>query len=220
MIVRFGNIMKAFCLTIVLFTSFLNIVGAAEPISGSKSVSVLVERVRTAIPQGWTVTYDMKDSWLEISRDKKALASVYVINGPGHQEQKPERIKVTLAFRVVDFITPENYSKISAKNMIIEKSLSVQYKELEKKQISHKFDSFSPTTEEDKVAVARYEALKNTLHSLPDFYFRDISLTWEIGSPSSYGPAIDITDVKIRDEYTQVQKKVLGLLSTYEKVEP
>lgn len=213
-----GNFMKTILLTVVLITSVLNVVGAAEPVSNSKSVGVLVQRIHAALPRGWSVSYDKKFHGLDISRDRKVLATVYVINGP--PMQKPELTKFCISFRVVDFMSPDDYQKLSAENAKTQKSLSALYEELEKKHISHKFDSFSPDTEEDKAAVARYEAMKKSLHSLPDFYFRDFSLDWVIGSPSSFGPSIYIEDDKIRDECTRVEKKVIGLFSTYEKAEP
>lgn len=212
--------MKSILLTVVLVTSVLNVVGAAEPVSRAKSIAVLVQRIGTALPKGWAVSYDKKDSLLEISRDKKVLATSYVINGNASEHKKPERTKFCFSFRVVDFMLPADYQKLSAENAKTQKSLSALYEELVKKHISHKFDSFLPDTEEDKAAVARYEALKKSLHSLPDFYFRDFSLDWVIGSPSSLGPSIVISDETIRDECTRVQEKVVGLLSTYEKAEP
>jgi hypothetical protein len=78
-------------------------------------------------------------------------------------------------------------------------------------------DSFLRKTDEEKRAVARYEGLKNSLHFLPSYYFRDISLQWGIGSPDMPMPAIYVTDERIRDECTQIQNKVLKLLSSYEK---
>lgn len=58
-----------------------------------------------------------------------------------------------------------------------------------------------------------YEAHQKSLHRLPDFHFRTISLTWGFNSPEN--PVIDITDPRLNDECTQVRDKVLRLLSKY-----
>jgi len=71
-----------------------------------------------------------------------------------------------------------------------------------------------PRTNEENAAVARYEVLKKSLHTLPDFYFDEISLKWEVNSPDN--PIISVTDDRIRDECTRVQEKVVKLLSKYE----
>ena len=80
--------------------------------------------------------------------------------------------------------------------------------------MGQKFDQFRPRTEEDKTDVARYEALKKSVSSLPDFYFGDISLRWEIGSPEK--PWGFIMDKQVRSECTEVQKTIVNLLKKYE----
>ena len=83
-----------------------------------------------------------------------------------------------------------------------------------KRQVTHKFDSFLPRTDSERADVRRYEALKASLHSLPDFYFRDISLKLQPGSTSA--GQIHVADDKVRNECTRVQEKIEKLLSKYD----
>ncbi len=56
--------------------------------------------------------------------------------------------------------------------------------------------------------------MKKSWHSLPDFYFDNISLNWELNSPIN--PLLSVTDDHIRGECTRVQHKVMKLLSKYD----
>ena len=58
--------MKTLFLTLlVLISTFSAQGGEAE-----QNVSELLEKIRAEIPKDWTASYDKKDSWLEVSRDK------------------------------------------------------------------------------------------------------------------------------------------------------
>jgi hypothetical protein len=66
-------------------------------------------------------------------------------------------------------------STVYAETARIQKASRALYGELERKGLSHKFDSFFGETDEDEAAVARYDALKKSRHKLPDFFFGDIA---------------------------------------------
>lgn len=176
----------------------------------------LVLRIRTVLPKGWTVSYEKSYSWLEISRNKSVLLLSELPNLP--PGEKPTLRKWLFAFRAMAFVSPADHDRLSAENKRIQNEADALYEELVKRRISQKFDSFSPSTEADKVDVARYEKLKASLHKIPDFYFRDISLKLGIGSPDR--PWGFIVNEREREECAEVEKKVIELLSAYESAQP
>lgn len=195
--------------TIILAFTFLAlslVASADEP-----TVNQLLGIVRAELPKGWTVSYDKEHAWLEVSRDEAVLSIPTLPNGSG--AEKPQRRTFIFAFRVVAAVHPTEYRRLSAENAQIQKNATALYEELISKRVSHKFDSFSPSTNEEKVAVAQYQALKKSLRRLPDFYCDAISLEWSLNSPDY--PIISITDDRIRDECTRVQEKVMKLLFKY-----
>ena len=108
------------------------------------------------------------------------------------------------------FVPLGEYRRRSIKNIKIQKELNALYTTFERKGVSHKFDSFSPSTNEEKADVTCYEALKESLYDLPEFYFRDFSLL------SAFKAQTFIVDDHIRDECKQVEERVTKLLSRYE----
>ena len=182
----------------------------------AKTVNLLLSRMQAGLPKGWRASYEKDYSVLVISRDEAVLATRVFINGP--PDQKPDRTKFAFAFRVVPVVSPAEHRRLNTDNGRIQKELSALYEVLKKKGLAAKFDSFSGKTDEDKAAVARYDALKKSLHELPNFYFEEISLEWLYGwlEVRDWGVDIDIEDERIREECTQVQKKILSLLSKYE----
>lgn len=181
----------------------------------AKAVNLLLRRMQAELPKGWSASYDKEYSALDVSRDEAVLAETTVINGP--PDAKPERTKYAFSFRVMPAVSPDEYHRFAAENARIQEEANRLYDELVKKGLQRKFDSFGWKTEEDKVAVARYDALKMSRHSLPDYHFQDISLQWLFGRDDSlFGPWIYVSDERIRVECTQTQKKILKLLSPYE----
>ena len=183
------------------------IASADEP-----AVDRLLRGVRAELPKGWSASYDKEHAWLEVSHDEAVLAISALPNGP--PDEKPEWRTFVFAFRVVAAVHPTEYRRLSAENAQIQKKATALYEDLISKKVSHKFDSFLPSTNEEKAAVAQYEALKKSLHTLPDFYFDAISLQWGLNSPDN--PIIRVTDDRVRDECTRVQEKVVKHLSKYE----
>jgi hypothetical protein len=178
-----------------------------------QTVNRLLRGIRAELPKGWTASYDKEHAWLEISREKAVLSISAFPNGPGGE--KPDRRTFRFAFRIVAAVQPIAYRRLSAENAQIQKKVTALYEDLVSKRVSHKFDSFLPSTDEEKAAVAQYEALKKSLHTLPNFYFDGISLEWGFNSPDF--PIISATDDRVRDECTRVQEKILKLLSKYDE---
>jgi hypothetical protein len=197
-----------------LFFTILVVISLA-PAQGKDlepTVNLLLRGIRAELPKGWTASYDKRYTWLEISREEAVLSTSALPNGPPDEKSEPRTF--AFAFRVMTAIPPNEHRQLSAQNRQIQKEASALYEDLKKRGLQRKFDSFGWKTVEDKRAVARYEALKKSLHSLPEFHFRDISLEWGVNSPDN--PIISVTDDRIRDECTRVQEKVIKLLSKYD----
>lgn len=200
--------MKTLLLTFVALVLILSARGGQQ----EQTADVLLKNIRAALPEGWTTSFDQEHSWLAISRDKAVLSSSALPNSPPFE--KPEPSTFRFAFRVAAAISPAEFRRLSAENTKIRTEAIALYDDLLKRRVPHKFDSFAPRTDLEKADVALHEALKKSLHSLPDFYFRDISLRWQLGAPDA--PAIIIADDKIREEYKRVQEKVVNQLAKYE----
>ena len=199
-------------------TSFLAILAVILTVSAhgewpEETVNQLLRSVRAELPKGWSASYEKENSVLKVSRDKAVSLIYYFINHP--PGQKPERRKFFFAFSVLPALTPSEYRRLSAENVKIQKEAAELYEDLKKRGLSHKFDSFGGETDEDKAAVARYDALKMSRHSLPDYYFRDIGLRLAVGLSVSKFSEIYITDERIRGECTKVQNSIVKLLSKY-----
>ena len=200
-------------------TSFLAILAVILTVSAhgewpEETVNQLLRSVRAELPKGWSASYEKKNSELMISRDKAVSLMFRPINGP--PDEKPERRKFFFAFSVLPALTPSEHRRLSLENAEIKKEAAELYKNLKERGLQWKLDSFLGKTEEDKEAVARYEALKKSRHSLPDYYFRDISLRQDVGlGLSKFSEMFYITDERVHGECTRVQEKVVKLLSTY-----
>jgi hypothetical protein len=172
-----------------------------------------MERIRAVIPKGWTISYEAEYTCLNVKRDQPALLRPGVPNSPG--EEKPKMGEISFAFRVRRGMSLGEYERLAAENARIQEEAYAIYKVLDqRKDISRKFDSFSPEKEEDKKLVARYEALKQSLHELPDFSGENLSLDWLINGPdfsvTSY-PAED----QVFEEFDAARKSVMKVLTPY-----
>jgi len=187
----------------------------------AKTVALLLHRIEAALPKGWRISYEKGSSLLTIDRDEAVVASHESINAPIGGWEKPGLMKLHFSLRVIPFVSPDEYRRLSAENNEIQAELSVLYEQLVSRGLPHKFDGFLGRTDEEKAAVARYNALKISQHSLPDYYFEDISFViWDWLDDESRGAWIYIEDKAILEECERVQKKVLELLTQYKGAAP
>jgi hypothetical protein len=200
--------MKTLILAILLVVSSISAHG--EP--PEQTINHLLRGIRAELPKGWTASYDKEHALLGVSREEAVLATWVNPNMSG--DEKPERRNFTFTLRVVAAVHPTEHSRLSVENAHIQKKADALHDDLVSKKVSCKFDSFLPTTNEEKAAVAQYETLKKSLHRLPDFYFDDISLEWGFNPP--YGFGFIVADDHIHEECKGVQEKVGKLLSKYE----
>lgn len=200
--------MKAFLL------SFLALVWAL-PLHAKISrdtTDALEELIRAELPKGWRVSYKKGDECLKVTRSKEDLSRTAFANT--HPDEKPERRSFALSFRIHPLVTLEEYRRLVGENAKISLEMEKLYEILQGRGMSQKFDSFIPEKEEDKKLVDRYEALRKSIHDLPDFHFRDISLTWIYGS--SDFPLIYMTDESVQKECEEVRNTVVKLFQPYE----
>jgi hypothetical protein len=185
----------------------------------AETVNLLLSRMQAELPKGWRATYEKETSVLEITRDELIIAENVIINGPPDWKPPGRDFKFTFALRALPFVAPDDFRRLNAENARIQKEISALYEDLVRKRIPYKFDRFVGESEEQKAAVARYEALRNSRHDLPRFYSRNLSLEWVYGwldNSVSGNADVAIYDAKEREECTRVQKKILALLSRYE----
>lgn len=117
-----------------------------------------------------------------------------------------------IALRVCELVTPAQYKQWAAENTGIETQLDEMREQM--RGITHKFDSYLPTTPQEEQQVALYEAVKRKLHRLPDYHYRDISLDY--ASNDYRYPARP----EVAEECTRAKRAVLGLLTKYEPGRP
>jgi len=193
-------------LTPLLIVALSPLLLAEEP--AGDTIAGLLDEIRRELPKGWSASYDPKSYWLGITRDEKVLSRDATPNAP-HEEDKARAFSVYLVVKT----KMETFQRKRAQNLKTQEQLNKLYKALVKMKTGRKFDSFFPETAEQKTAVMRYKALKETLQLLPDYYYRDCSLSWIFSSPKR--PGISITNDRIRKECTDTCSKVVNLLSTY-----
>jgi len=165
------------------------------------SVNQLLRGIRGELPKGWAVSYDEEYEWLEVSRNEAIVSLSALPNGDLFEES--EQRTFAFAFRVIEAVNLKDYRRLRADNERTKTLMIAMYQDRTNKRISHKFDSFVPKNKEEEMAVAQYEALKKSLHTLPDFYFGTISLRWAFNS--SDNRVMSIVDDRVRDECTRVQ---------------
>ena len=201
--------MKIIFLTLCLATFLVPVYGEVpEP-----TVRRLLTRIRTELPKGWEATYDKDDAWLQVKREKPLFVFSAQPNSSPFEAAKSRQF--TFAFRIVPHVSLQEYRRLSDENARIGLEIDTVHAELVRRKIGRKFDDFLPRTPEDKILVARYELLRKSRHSLPDFYFGDVSLKWGFNGPDS--PIFSVRDERQSNECNLVQNRVVSLLTNYEK---
>ncbi len=138
----------------------------------------------------------------------------------------PTTIKAPPSFSlsVEPYLSPVEYARLQAKNREIYRQLFELDAQMEDIKRQHKSGRYLPADEAEKLRVKAYEKLEATLtRKFPDFYFRDISLSWSsgfsCGLPYGYNPEYIL---KTQDktgwelEQAQVAQKVVKLMTRYE----
>lgn len=162
----------------------------------------LVAGIRSLLPAGWSAAWDAPAQWITVTR-AEATIMVGGLNAPDAGNPSMDDYQIVL--RIGEPVTPEQYKRWAADNARITARLSEMQEGM--RSISRKFDSFLPRTPEEKQRVREYEAVKHTLHRLPDYYYGDISLDYLF--PRYRGPR----DQQVAEECERVKRAVLELLT-------
>lgn len=181
---------------------------AAKP--ASVTINALIAQIRAKLPQGWTVTLDSErdkdgDAMLDINCIAKVLAEDTLPNSP--PVQKPELVSYWMVLHAEPYISKEEYRRFQAENERTQKKLNALRDDLIRRGVAQKFDSFSADGE-NRDEVGEYDRLKQSLHRLPDFFFKDISLELQT---CDYEP----TDAKMVGECDSARAAVIAGLSRY-----
>lgn len=204
--------MKELFLTFVAITSMVS----AQAIPAKKTVDDLIAKTRAQLPKGWTVFYREETGWFSITRDEATVTQSLLPNAAiSFDGNEPAtKSKFAIGFRVQKGVSADEFRRMAAENEKTGKELAAIDAELTKQRVPAKFDAYEPRNDSEKAVVARYDALKKSLHDLPDFKFHDIDLQWVYNTPGM--PLMYVVDDKIRDECTRVQTAFLKLLTEYD----
>lgn len=124
----------------------------------------------------WMVNYESQSKLIKVqSRHPDFIEPEFTINGPAFEKRKPTLHNFGFSLRVEPLVAPADYARFQAENAAIDAQLVQTQTQM--KSISHKFDSYSPHDAAEKTLVDTYNSVKAKRHSLPLFYFRDISLS-------------------------------------------
>ena len=195
--------------------------GSAEvPVAGpGQTIADLLQRIRSQLPRHWTVSFEKEPSWIVanivVSRNKPVLLALNADIPNANPFEPPTRGKFSFAFYVVPFMPGAEYHRLDAENTRIRQEMATLYETLDKMHLPRKFDSFTASDDPSRKLIERYESLKGSLQTLPDFYYRDISLQrawWSWAGPPYYV----VIDDAVRQECARVFGKVLGELGKYE----
>lgn len=181
--------------------------------TSKKSIVSLVRSIKGVLPPDWSVSYGQENSSLEVVRRNKVFTSSCLPNSDPFEE--PKLRQFYLLFRILPKVSQTDYQKMETDNQKKRREINALYNDLVRRKVNHKFDSFNPSKEKDKKDVARYNALKESLHTLPDFHFEDLTVNWIIGSPEY--PMIYVNDDRLRLECENTRKKIVAILSAYKK---
>jgi hypothetical protein len=189
----------------------------------------LVEAVRAELPKGWSASCDKAYTRLKISRDQPVLMQRQIVPNDGGPKfdaagkwiaEKLTPQQYYFDFEIVPKISLADHQRLTGENAELEKLQGELYEQLVKMRTSQKFDSFSPGTKEQEAVVARYNAVKNARHELPDFYFGDLGLEWGWNSPERTNSPLYIHSTPgyktVGKECERVQEKVTHVFTKYD----
>ncbi len=124
----------------------------------------------------WRVDYQPQFDLIEVqSRKPDWVMPGVLINSPPLDRIKPELINFGFSLRVKPLVSPADYARFQSGNAAIHMQLAQMQKQM--KDIGHKCDSYLPKDAAEKKRVDAYNNAKDNIHSLPLFYFRDLSLS-------------------------------------------
>jgi beta-lactamase regulating signal transducer with metallopeptidase domain len=173
-----------------------------------ETVAELTKKIAAVLPEGWKVAYDKETSWLAISRDEPVMATTNAPSIGAHEEPKLKKYQFEL--RVEPLVPLVEYRRRVVEKAEIEKQIEALGQKLRTMKVPAAKTSFSGRTEEEKALVAQYDQLLKAQPQLPDFYFKDVSLSraWNYTMP---------VNARQRLEFRQLEEKIEKLFTAYPK---
>ena len=172
----------------------------------------------------WEVTYKPQYDLIEVQLEQVVIISPNsnfnanpVLNEHPADADRPFPLgRPFFWLRVKPFVSPAEYTRLKAENEAIEKRLDEMYERMRRQHVARQHDRFMPKNEEEKDLVDAYNDLKYSHHDLPDFYFRNISLS----RPIFWGDSRISTEMEETTEWQRDQVSIVQalqkLLSSYE----
>jgi len=161
------------------------------------------------LPDGWVVRVDVEKQWIEIEKEGKVLQHpVPLPNAMGGRQPPPKLERFRVQLEAGEFVSLLEYKRRSAANREIHQRLGAMYESM--RGITHKFDSFIPSSDEEREQVRAYEELKAKVHKLPEFFYQE-NASFVLDNWSQLGGGIDGATLLIADEGVRKQvRKELG----------
>lgn len=187
------------------------------------TAAALVRLIAVQMPSGfdWRVFYQPQIDLIEVENIKQVqMEPPAIISGPD-MKSEPIMRNPDFSFRVQPLVSPAEYIRFKAENAEIDARLEQTAAQL--KAITSKPESFSPRNADEKQRVEFYFRVKAQRHDLPEFYFRDISLSrvaYGDAPPTSSldrarGKEISGQPLWFQQE-TRIARATLKLLTRYE----
>ncbi len=177
------------------------------PVSIQRQVSPLVQT-------GWHS--EVLGNAVLVTRNKKV--EIYLtVNLPTSRVEDLRKRKMTIderyviMLRVGPRVSLEEYRKKKVANAETAKKMIALGKTM--RHIGHKFDSYLPSTPEERKLVEQYEELKKSRHDLPDGY----SETHSIWISESTGWSCAFADEAVGKECREVRGTIADLFRSYER---
>jgi hypothetical protein len=163
------------------------------------------------------VTYKPQYGLIEVQlKQEVIIPHIPSINERPGTDSRPTLGHPSFGLRVRTFVSPADYARFKAENEATEKQRNEMYDRLRRQHIARQHDRFIPKNEDERELVREYNDLKYSHHDLPDFYFRNISLSKPIfWSASRASTEMEETTGWQRDQASIVQA-LQKLLSRYE----
>jgi hypothetical protein len=192
----------------------LRVLPPREPLDSRRGSAVaLLQEIRRDLPPGWRAFYDASKSRISVMR-MAPLRMARPLFAHGARAQRKSRdplAQFTLALNLLDFVSPEKHAVLRRDNARIRAEMKALAATM--KNWGHKVQSLPA----EKEKAARYKRLEESLHHLPDFAFRDISLSWH---QPFYAPLPEqqfqgVTNESEKAECRTATLKIIGLLTRY-----
>lgn len=137
----------------------------------------------------WYVSYEPQYDMIKVQRGQAVLVPpTFLPIGVPESQIKPVMGHPAFGFHVQPFVSPTDYRRFQIENTALSEQLGKMAEQM--RDINPDFHNsyvFIPRNEEQKKRVEAYHRVQSSLHDLPDFSFRNISLSCVCFSPDGFG---------------------------------